>query len=252
LKNYFLFFYVISEYTHFCKTQYTIRILTTMQRQLYKQIMEKFSCGGSSPYPLAEEDISCALALAGESLVLELSYEDLLQDKEQGRVILKLLEALSVLVCFEDDGTQFDTIAKYIQYLHSNTQKEQNFLFGVQTVQQLSSTPVTILLSGILPINQLEIAIGTTLYEFIQNNYELLLPHFTQFRQQLSQEIGIPILPIKHYADANLQTHQIALKNGEDGTVICECKVKSENMDPTEIIDDYLRKLYFVYKKLST
>jgi len=215
-------------------------------------LIETLSCEDNALYPLPKQDVVKALSLEGDTFYVELSYEELQQDIYEEKIALKTLEALSIILCFEDDGTQFEKIATYTKYLYNNTQEEQHLQFGIKKVDTLSQYPVKILFSGILPINRLEIAIETSLYEFIQQHYNILAPKFKQLRQQLSQEIQIPILPVKHYADTHLEKNQISLINAQNNQTVCECKVNDKDMETSQIIDDYLQKLFIVYKKLAT
>jgi len=217
-----------------------------------KELEEIFCIDNSSLFSLSSLSLSKALSLQGENYLLQLSYEDVAQELKERKLTQKINEALSILVCFYDDGTKFNTIESFSRYLYNATQKTQYLKIGVTQSKNKSHHPVTIFFSGILPINQLNIVIEKNLYCFIEQHQEKLKEKFQATKERLLRELGTIILPVEHYPKENITPNTLYLEDAKTGSKLCECRVENNSYTPEEIIDDYLEKLYFVYKKLLT
>jgi len=199
--------------------------------------------------PLEEQDLIDALSIKGEFLVLRMKYEDFEDELKYEKIKYKISQSLSVVVSYEEDGKSFSEIEKFVHYIRSISDSKQNSIFGIKKVEQLSEFPITILFSGILPINQLKMSLGKKLYEHIKNNPEYFKTKFKSFRDELSQEIGIPILPVFPYLDETLNDTEVTLVDLLDGRLISRFETL-EKIDK-DLIDGYLQRLFYVYKVLA-
>ena len=205
-------------------------------------------CSKSDPIPLIEENLLNALNIEGEFLVLKLHYSDFEEELKGQKIKYKISQALSVIVSYEDDGNSFEDIKKFVDYIHDISDDKQNSTFGVKEVQKLSEFPITILFSGILPVNQLKMTVGKKINELIHSDDEYFLPRFAKHRDDISKEVGIPILPVLPILDKELGELQVRLVDLLDGRVIAEFSV--EEALSKETIEIYLLKLFYIYKVL--
>ncbi len=214
------------------------------------EIQEKLYCSDEL-IGLSKDDIALAMQRGGKYFYIELDYNDLLKEPKEQKLYKKLIESLSILIAFEDEGNKQDMIENFLKYIHKNTQKEQHLQFGIKKVQTLTKYPVKIFFSEILPINQLEIAVGAKLYKYAEAKRSFLKESFQNFRSEISKEIGIPLLPINNYKDDTLDAYSIKLLHSESQKQICKCDIKNNNItDEVEIIQHYLQQLYSVFIKL--
>ena len=206
-------------------------------------------CNDNQPMPLSEEKLYEALRREGEFLVLKLTYGDLEREREEQKIKRKITQSLSVLAVFEDDGRSLGNIEKSVKYMHDLVEEKQNFLFGIKRVERLSEFPVTTLFSGILPINQLELYIGEEIDRLIHSDDEHFTPRFRRLREDISETIGIPILPVFTTLDTSLPHDRVRLVQSLDGSVIAEFDT-TPHID-RESLEIYLLKLFYIYKQLG-
>ena len=205
-------------------------------------------CSKSDPLPLTQENLINALALEGEFLVLKLHYSDFAEELKSQKIKYKISQALSVIVSYEDDGKSFKNIEKFVNYIHTVSDDKQNSTFGVKNVEKLSEFPITILFSGILPINQLKMSVGKKIDALIHSDDEYFIPRFAKHRDDISKEVGIPILPLFPILDEELGEFEVRLVDLLDGRLIAAFDV--EEKLSKETIDMYLLKLFYIYKVL--
>ncbi len=210
-------------------------------------------CDDSQPIPLKEETITQALKIPGEFLGLRMHYDEYESELENEILKYKISQALSVVVSYEDDGSNFSDIKKFVTYMKEISDPKQNFIFGVRNVKVLSSTPITVLFSGILPINQLHMSIGANIYALIHSNESYFKTRFTKLRDDISQEIGITILPLFPQLDNSLKQNQARLIDTLEETVIADFHMDNikEDLDK-EALEIYLIKLFYIYKQLAS
>ena len=206
-------------------------------------------CDDSSPIPLTQETILHALKIDGEFLGLKMRYDEYENELKDEILKYKISQSLSVVVSYEDDGHSFENIEKFISYMKEISDDNQNFIFGIKNVKELSKTPITILFSGILPINQLHMSIGKNIYSLIHSDNEYFIPRFAKLRDDISQEINIPILPIFPVLDSSLKENQARLIDKQSSVIIADFYV-GENLDK-EALEIYLIKLFYIYKQLA-
>jgi len=205
-------------------------------------------CSDADPIVLSHDDLLSALDTEGEFLVLKLHYSDLENELKSEKIKYKISQALSVVVSYEDDGNSFETIKKFVEYIYGISDVKQNSIFGVKSVAKLSEFPITILFSGILPINQLKMTVGSEIDKLIHSDEEYFKTRFAKHRDDISKEVGIPILPVLPMLDRELGEFQIRLVDLVDDRVIAEFNVQEKlSKETTEI---YLLKLFYIYKVL--
>lgn len=161
-------------------------------------------CDENAPVNLNKESILNALRFQGEFLILKLHYKDFPKELEEEKIKYKISQALSIAVTYEDDGQSYENIEKFIKYIYEKSDTRQNSIFGVKKVEKLSEFPITILFSGILPINQLKMTLGKKIHELIRSDFNYFRERFKKYRLFVSDEIGIPILPIFPELDESL------------------------------------------------
>lgn len=222
---------------------------TQASRRAIEHSVLNMVCDIDSPIPLSQDNLIDALTINGEFLVLKLHYDDFEQEIKDEKIKYKISQALSVITIYQDDGYQESKIIDFLKYISDNSDRKQNSTFGIKNVKKLSKFPITILFSGILPINQLDMSVGRKIYELINSNDNYFKPRFEQHRDDISKEINIPILPVLPYLDDTLDESQVRLVDLCDGRVIAEFNV-SEELN-TKTVDIYLEKLFFIYKTLS-
>ncbi len=205
-------------------------------------------CSETQPIPLKEENLLNALKLDGEFLVLKLHYDDFKKELESETIKYKISQSLSIIIAYEDDGSSYEKIKNFIKYIHKNSDDKQNSTFGVKSVDKLSEFPITILFSGILPINQLKMTIGKKIDELIHSDDSYFIPRFAKHRDTISKEVGIPILPVLPLLDIELKEFQVRLVDLIDDRVISEFEVCEKLSKNT--VDIYLLKLFYIYKVL--
>ena len=215
----------------------------------FKNYIDTMVCDESQPIPLAREVIEKALELEGEFGCILANYEDCAKEIEEQKLRYKVSEALSVVISFEDDGRLFEQIEQCVKYISGLIDPKQNFLFGVKQVEKLSEYPITVLFSGILPINQLHLHIGKEVEAFINSDEEYFPRRFAVLRQELSQEIGIPILPVVPVVDEKIGQFDVVLKDPVIKEKIAEFTMESPLTK--ERLDPYLYRLFTIYKVLA-
>ncbi len=225
-----------------------IKSTTTTNSKEIENSITNMICSESDPIPLSEENLLNALSIEGEFLVLKLHFNDFEEELKSQKIKYKISQALSVIVCYEDDGKSFEEIKKFVDYIHDISDDKQNATFGVKEVDKLSEFPITILFSGILPINQLKMTVGKKIDELIHSDDTYFLPRFSKYRDDISKEVGIPILPVFPILDEELGEFQVRLVDLLDGRVIAEFSV--EEKLSKETIEIYLLKLFYIYKVL--
>ena len=206
-------------------------------------------CLGEESVPLSKSDLHDALELEGGFSILKLNYADYDSEMKSGLIQHKASQALSVIVSYEDDGQSFEHIKNFVEYVSGITDYKQNSTFGVKKVDKLSEFPIKILFSGILPINQLKMTVGKKIDELIHSDDEYFLPRFKKFRDEVSDEINIPLLPILPMLDTKINDYQVKLVDLHDGRIIGDFEV-DENFTKTTI-DVSLLKLFYIYKVLA-
>ena len=205
-------------------------------------------CSKDSPIPLEENKLFNALNIDGEFLVLKLHYNNFQEEMKTQKIKYKISQALSIIVSYEDDGPSYEDITEFVKYIYDISDEKQNSTFGVKKVDKLSEFPITILFSGILPINQLKMTVGKKIDALINSDDEYFIPRFQQHRDNISNEIGVPILPVFPMLDKELDDFKVRLIDLFDGRLICEFDVCEKiSKDTVEI---YLQKLFYVYKTL--
>ena len=225
-----------------------IQASTTENFKEIENSITNMICSKSDPIPLSEENLLNALSIEGELLVLKLHFNDFEEELKSQKIKYKISQALSVIVSYEDDGKSFEEIKKFVDYIYDISDDKQNATFGVKGVENLSEFPITILFSGILPINQLKMTVGKKIDELIHSDDTYFLPRFSKYRDDISKEVGIPILPVFPILDEELCELQVRLVDLLDGRVIAEFSV--EEVLSKETIEIYLLKLFYIYKVL--
>jgi len=205
-------------------------------------------CTKNDPISLSDETLLNALSLNGEFLVLKLHYSDFSDELKNEKIKYKISQALSVVVSYEDDGDSFENVKKFVDYIYNNSDDKQSLTFGVKNVQELSEFPIKILFSGILPINQLRMSVGAEIDKLIHSDDEYFTPRFAKHRDNISKEVGIPILPVLPIYDKELGDFQVRLIDLTDARLIAEFHVQEQLSKET--IEIYLLKLFYIYKVL--
>lgn len=206
-------------------------------------------CDADQPVPLGLDVVEQALELEGECGCILANYEELQREFEEQKLRSKVSEALSVLLCFEDDGNMFGSIEESVKYFREIVDENQNFMFGVKRVQKVSPYPVKILFSGILPINQIHMHIGTKVKSFIESDAVYFSNRFAALRQEISKSVGIPILPVVPVVDEQIGEYDVVLKDPLTQDTIASFTLQypltKESLEP------YLKKLSNIYKVLA-
>ena len=216
--------------------------------QEVQSCIESMVCSSTDPIELTQDKLLNALRLDGEFLALKLHFDDFDSELKNETIKYKISQALSVVVSYEDDGNSYEDIEKFVKYIHTISDDKQNSTFGVKKVEKLSEFPITILFSGILPINQLKMTVGSKINEFIHSDDEYFIPRFAKHRDEISKEVKIPILPVIPMLDKELSEFQVRLIDLYDGRLISEFEV-SPNLS-IEMVEIYLLKLFYIYKVL--
>jgi len=222
---------------------------TTTNTLEMQESISKMVCDTDSPIVLSLDSLLNALKLDGEFFVLKLHYRDYEDEMKSQKIKYKTSQSLSVIVSYEDDGNSYDDIHKFVKYISDISDEKQNSTFGVKKVDKLSEFPITILFSGILPINQLKMIVGKKVDELIHSDDAYFIPRFQKFRDTISKEIRTPILPILPIYDDGLKDYSVHLIDLLDGRVIGEFEV-TPNFNK-ETIEIYLLKLFYIYKVLA-
>ncbi len=221
---------------------------TLNNTQAMKECVGKMVCTKEDYLSLDEEKILKALQLPGEFFVLRLHYKDYDQELEEQKIKHKLSQSLSAVITYEDDGSSYEEIEKFVKYIYEISDEKQNVIFGIKKVEELSEYPITILFSGILPINQLKMTIGKKVYDLIHSDDIYFKPKFAQYRDLISKDIGIPILPVLPKLDEELEDMQVRLIDTYDNRLIAEFMADEEISKST--IEKYFQKLAYIYKAL--
>jgi hypothetical protein len=228
--------------------EYIYENSTIDSKKIYASLLEML-CGSDDFIPLDEGQLLDALEIGGEFLLLKLHYDDFDLEQKSQKIKYKISQSLSVVVSYEDDGNSYDKIEKFVKYIHSISDEKQHCIFGVKKVAKLSEFPIKILFSGIFPINQLEMGVGEEIYRLIHSDDDYFIPRFEKFRDDISIEIGMPILPVFPRLDRSLDDFDVLLWDPLDGRIIsefCVCKKLSK-----ETLEIYLVKLFYIYKILA-
>jgi len=202
-----------------------------------------------SSVALSEERLYDALDSDGEFFLLKAKYEDFNLEKENPLLDVKLKEALYITICFEDDGTLYKEIEKFVKYIFEHTVAQQKFYFGIKQVDTLSEYPVRILLSEIYPINQLQMHLGEWIDAFIKSDKQYFQEHFALVREKISREIGVSILPLDVVVDENLCSNDALLLDSVTREKIVAFSI--EQCEDKKALDIYLLKLYYIFLKLG-
>ncbi len=205
-------------------------------------------CSENDPIALSEGSLLHALEYEGEFLLLKLHYNDFENELKNDKIKYKISQALSVVVSYEDDGNHYEKIENFVKYIYDISDDKQNSIFGVKKVESLSEFPVSILFSGILPINQLKMTVGSQIDALIHSDDAYFKPRFQKHRDAISKEVGIPILPVLPLLDTELGAYQVRLVDLFDGRIISEFEVTEILNNDT--VDIYLLKLFYIYKVL--
>jgi hypothetical protein len=206
-------------------------------------------CNENQPMPLSEETLCRTLEMKGEFLVLKMRYEDFEKELKEEKIKYKISESLSIVASYEDAGDSLPHIETFVKYIHDLSEPSQNVLFGIRRVERLSDYPVTILFGGILPINQLRIHIGAAIDRLIASHPDYFQPRFKKLRGDLSEEIGIPILPRFPRVDPGLAPHRVRLFDPIENRVISEFEIPPHV--EKEGVNVYLLKLFYIYRELG-
>ena len=206
-------------------------------------------CDEDEPVVLDKKSLLDALSIKGEFLVLKLHYDDFEDELKNEIIKYKMSQSLSVIVSYEDDTHSYKKIFDFVNYINEVSDEKQNSIFGVKKVDKLSTYPITILFSGILPINQLKMSIGKKIYDFINSDDKYFKMRFKNYRDEISKEIGVALLPILPKVDEELPDFRVKLVDILDDRVISEFDVCSNITKDT--LDIYLDKLLYVYKVLA-
>jgi len=226
-----------------CVKKNTVKNTTEIQSCISNML-----CSSSDPIPLSEDNLVDALEIEGEFLVLKLNYSDFEDEQKSQKIKYKISQALSVIVSYEDDDASYEDIEKFVKYISNISDDKQNSTFGIKNVDKLSEFPITMLFSGILPINQLKISVGKGIHELITSDDNYFIPRFAKHRDDISKEVGIPILPVLPMFDEKLKENQVHLVDLTDEKIIAEFEVTQKlSKDTAEI---YLLKLFYIYKVL--
>ncbi len=189
-----------------------------------------------------------ALSIDGEIFIVQMSYDDYDSEMKTSKLRYLISQALSVVVSYEDDSKQSYRINKFANYIKDISDEYQNSIFGVKKVDKLSSMPITILFSGVLPINQLEMGVCKDVWEFINSDDDYFKPRFKKLRDDISKDCGVRILPLLPYFDKTLKPLNVSLKDIKENKIITEFEViKNLNKETIEI---YLEKIKQVYLAL--
>jgi len=222
---------------------------TLTNTQEVQSCISNMICSKNAPIELSQDSLHKALELDGEFLVLKLHYNDFKNELKSETIKYKISQALSVIVSYENDGNSFEDIKKFVEYIYDISDEKQNSTFGIKNVDTLSEFPITILFSGILPINQLKMSVGKKIDTLIHSDDEYFLPRFAKHRDNISNEIRIPILPLFPILDKNLGELQVRLVDLVDNRLIAEFNVEEDLSKET--IEIYLLKLFYIYKVLA-
>jgi len=189
------------------------------------------------------------LELNGEFQVVLLTYEDL--EKELHTKVLKNLikSSLQIVVSFEEDSNSYEKIKDFSEYIYRFSSDAQSLSIGVDKVKNLSQFPIKILFGGILPINEMQMFIGKKLYEVVAKEPDYFQPLFALVRKKITEEIGVPLLPLYPEVDLDMSPYGVRLMDPVENKMIVSFEVESCNTK--ENIDKYLLKLFYVYKKLA-
>jgi len=198
---------------------------------------------------LSEKELYKALSLRGSYILLELDFQELLQEIESKRLQYLISEALCIVTSFEDDHNRFSQIKDFLEYINKTATQEQSLLFSVKTVKELSKKPIKVAFCGILPINQLRLYLGEDIYNYIHQHNDELQERFAKLREDISLEIGIKILPLFPILDRSLPPKKAKLVDRVTKEVVAEFDIKA--IKDIQEIDIYLLKLFYIYKTLA-
>ncbi|NPA66119.1 MAG: hypothetical protein GXO11_04465 [Epsilonproteobacteria bacterium] len=223
---------------------------TVPQHQEYvKQALSSMLSKEALIQPVTEELLVKTVRLDGEFQVVLMDYNDLAEELQTKALRHLIKSALGIVVQFEEDGSCFEKIKTFSEYIYDFTSQEQSLHVSVEKVDTLSKTPIKILFGGILPINQMQMYIGKGLYDVIASEPDFFQPLFNIVRKKITKQIGIPLLPLYPEIDENLKPYEAKLVDPIEDKIIAKFEVDSCNTK--ENIDKYLLKLYYIYQKLA-
>jgi len=221
---------------------------TTQNTKEMQSCLLDMICEDDEPISLSRDEIFNALKIKGEFFVLKLHYDDFEDELKSQKIKYKISQALSVVVSYEDDGSRYEDIKKFISYIYSFCDDKQNSVFGVKVVDKLSEFPIKILFSGLLPINQLGMCIGEGVQALIEKDKEYFAKRFKKLRDDISCEINIPILPLFATFDKRLKEYEVVLVDIVDGRIVSRFEMQDDTNK--ENIEIYLMKLFYIYKEI--
>ena len=227
----------------------TIKESTPLDTKIAIDTITNMTCSSEFHAPLNDDDLNQALSIDGEYLVLKMHYDEFKQELVNETIKYKISQSLSVIVSYEDDGKSYSKIEQFVNYISKLCDPKQNATFGIKKVDKLSEYPITLLFSGILPINQLTMHISQDIHDLIHSDEEYFKTRFQEFRDVLSQEVGIPILPVFPKLNTTLKPTQIMLIDLVTGDVVSRFETV-ETMDRMSI-ESYLVKLFYIYITLA-
>jgi hypothetical protein len=201
------------------------------------------------PMPLHDADFITSIEGPGEFFILTAAYEDLEAELHLQAIKRHVGESLAIVAAYEDDGNSLPHIENFVRYIHGLSDPSQHAIFGIKKVTRLGEQPVKILFGGILPINQLRMRYGTAIAALLEREKDHFIPLFAELRQQLSQAIGLPILPLFPDTDPSLPPNRVILFDPTNGQTVCRFDV--ERTDDKKGLDLYLMKLYYTYLTLG-
>ncbi len=202
-------------------------------------------CNDSQPMPLDENTLTEALMLEGEFLLLEIDYDELRKQMERRTLEREATEALSIVVSYEDDGKRLESIETSLKFFHDNLDAIQNFRFGIRRVEKHSDTPIRILFSGILPINQLQLTFGEGIAKLIDSHRSYYHERFQALRIEASRNIGIPILPISATVDPQLPPFKARVQERVGGRIVSEFSMPGHT--DSQDIEAFLLKIFHIF-----
>ena len=213
------------------------------------EILQDMECGTDDYIALSWEDILCALKIEGSFTLLELTKEDMQQDLQTQNLKYQISQSRGIVAVFEADGENVKEVEEFITHIKSFTDDAQHFVFGIKKVKQLSDTPLKILFSGILPINQLQMRIGEVLQEFIDSDEEYFKKRFRAFRDVLSEALGVRILPVFARKDKTLAPKQIEIREFYGSGIIAKFEIDKPLSHG--VVEEYLERIFEIYLSLQ-
>ena len=199
---------------------------------------------------ITQKQLENALELKGEILIITMQYEEFDQELISQKLKYAISQALSVIVSYEEDAKHQTKIENFVKYISEISDSQQNSTFGIKKVKKLSNEPITILLTGILPINQLKMGVSQNIWDLINSDDKYFIPRFQEYRKNLSKLCGVPILPLLPYLDTQLTKNYVQLLDLKDDRVISKFQASQELTKQS--VEDYLYRLEKIYVALCS